>query len=105
MDEGQGIPSPEMCENWHLQIFNSSFGPSEGEEADRIVFYHPSTDSDELKCKSVGFAEASVRFADAFFTDDDDDNGSEGNLRSCHTQVSFLTKSMFQIQGDPSGCS
>ena len=71
-----------------MQIFNSCFGPSEGEEAKRIVFYHPATDSDELKCKSVGFAEASVRFADAFFADDDN-NGPEGNLRSCHTQVSL----------------
>ena len=71
------------------QIFNSSFGPSEGEEAERIVFYHPPTDSDELKCKSVGFAEASVRFADAFFADDDNGNGSGNNLRSCHTQVSL----------------
>ena len=51
------------------------------------MFYHPATDSDELKCKSVGFAEASVRFADAFFADDN--SGSDGNLRSCHTQVSL----------------
>ena len=70
-----------------MQIFNSSFGPREGEEAKRIVFYHPATDSDDLKCKSVGFAEASVRFADAFFADDDN-SSSEGNLRTCYTQVS-----------------
>ena len=80
-----------------LQIFNSSFGPSEGEEAERIVFYHPPTDSDELKCKSVGFAEASVRFADAFFADDD--NGNSGNnLRSCHTQVSLSFLSRFYVR-------
>ena len=52
------------------------------------MFYHPATDSEELKCKSVGFAEASVSFTDAFFPDADSGDGA-GNIRSCHTQVSF----------------
>lgn len=69
-------------------------GPREGEEAKRIVFYHPATDSEDLKCKSVGFAEASVRFSDAFFADGD----TEGNLRSCHTQVSFSQLSLIIIR-------
>ena len=50
------------------------------------MFYHPATDSEELKCKSVGFAEASVSFTDAFFPDTDSGDAA-GNIRSCHTQV------------------
>ena len=66
-----------------FQIFNSTFGPNEGEEAERIVFYHPNTDSEELKCKSVGFAEASINFARAFFPEEE---RRAGSVRSCHTQ-------------------
>lgn len=45
-------------------IFNSSWGPNEGEEEEKIVFYHPKEDTE--KTKHVGLIEALVRFMSVF---------------------------------------
>ena len=45
-------------------IFNSSWGPEEGEEEKKIVYYFPTEDAD--KSKHVGLIEALVRFMSVF---------------------------------------
>ncbi|GAB6032648.1 vacuolar fusion protein ccz1 [Chamberlinius hualienensis] len=47
-------------------IFNSTFGPREGEEYNKIFYYYPpDTDKDE-QVRSVGFCEAMVKFTETF---------------------------------------
>ncbi|PZC81425.1 hypothetical protein B5X24_HaOG212630 [Helicoverpa armigera] len=43
-------------------IFNSSFGPREGDELQRILFYHPSQASADTQKMQVGLCEAVVKF-------------------------------------------
>ncbi|CAH0585665.1 unnamed protein product [Chrysodeixis includens] len=47
-------------------IFNSSFGPREGEELQRILFYHPSQTSADTQKMQVGLCEAVVKFMSTF---------------------------------------
>ncbi|XP_075977696.1 vacuolar fusion protein CCZ1 isoform X2 [Anticarsia gemmatalis] len=47
-------------------IFNSSFGPREGEEFKRILFYHPSQTSPDAQKMQVGLCEAVVKFMSTF---------------------------------------
>lgn len=47
-------------------IFNSSFGPREGEELKRILFYHPSQTSPDAQKMQVGLCEAVVKFMSTF---------------------------------------
>lgn len=68
-------------------IFNSSWGPKEGEEEKKIVYYFPAED-DADKSKHVGLIEALVRFMSVF---------SQAPAKVQHTQKS---KSVF-IQVEP----
>ncbi len=47
-------------------VFNSTFGPREGEEEKKIVFYHPAEDAASKRAQNVGFAEACVNFCRVF---------------------------------------
>ncbi|KAJ8731308.1 hypothetical protein PYW07_004472 [Mythimna separata] len=47
-------------------IFNSSFGPREGDELQRILFYHPSQTSADAQKMQVGLCEAVVKFMSTF---------------------------------------
>ncbi|CAB3220751.1 unnamed protein product [Arctia plantaginis] len=47
-------------------IFNSSFGPREGDELKRILFYHPSQTSPDAQKMQVGLCEAVVKFMSTF---------------------------------------
>lgn len=46
-------------------IFNSNYGPTEGEEEKKILFFYPEIDKNE-KLKDVGFIEAIVKFTGTF---------------------------------------
>ena len=47
-------------------IFNSSWGPREGEEEKKIIYYWPPEEEAEEKTKHVGLVEALVRFMSVF---------------------------------------
>ncbi|KPI95570.1 Vacuolar fusion protein CCZ1-like [Papilio xuthus] len=47
-------------------IFNSTFGPKEGEELKRILFFHPSQISADARKIQVGLCEAVVKFMSTF---------------------------------------
>ncbi|XP_046370029.2 vacuolar fusion protein CCZ1 homolog [Haliotis rufescens] len=47
-------------------IFNSEYGPREGEEEKKIMFYHPSTSDIDTKIKNIGLSEAIVKFTETF---------------------------------------
>ncbi|CAO1339101.1 unnamed protein product [Diamesa serratosioi] len=47
-------------------IFNSSYGPLEGREDEKIIFYHPQDTSQNSKIKDVGLAEALIKFTGTF---------------------------------------
>lgn len=47
-------------------IFNSSFGPKEGDELKRILFYHPTETSPDVQKMQVGLCEAVVKFMFTF---------------------------------------
>ena len=52
-------------------IYNSSFGPKEGEEAKKIIFFHDNSSQDvDTQTKHVGISEAMVRFAQTFNNQD-----------------------------------
>lgn len=46
-------------------IFNTSYGPREGEEEKKILFYYPEIDKNE-KLKEIGFIEALIKFTGTF---------------------------------------
>ncbi|KAJ0176583.1 hypothetical protein K1T71_007762 [Dendrolimus kikuchii] len=47
-------------------IFNSNFGPKEGEELKRILFFHPSQPGPDARKMQVGLCEAVVKFMSTF---------------------------------------
>ncbi|CAH0398316.1 unnamed protein product [Chilo suppressalis] len=47
-------------------IFNSSFGPKEGEELKRVLFFHPNHISPDARKNQVGLCEAVVKFMSTF---------------------------------------
>ncbi|XP_052814392.1 vacuolar fusion protein CCZ1 homolog isoform X2 [Mya arenaria] len=47
-------------------IFNPTYGPREGEEHKKIMFYYPKTEDIDTKIKKVGLCEALVTFACTF---------------------------------------
>lgn len=59
-------------------IYNSSFGPKEGEEEKKILFYHPQETDIDSKVKDVGLCEAIVKFSSTFTNDD--------SVQAMHTQ-------------------
>ncbi len=72
-------------------IFNSAFGPREGEEHLKTVFYHPTEDDRDKRAQNVGFAEASFNFAQAFsHPDKDDDKGQCKVVSTKKTKTAFL---------------
>ncbi|XP_037093839.1 vacuolar fusion protein CCZ1 homolog [Pollicipes pollicipes] len=50
-------------------IFNSTFGPREGEEEKKVIYYHPRNTDINAQVKDVGLVEALVQFARTFNTE------------------------------------
>ncbi|XP_053684156.1 vacuolar fusion protein CCZ1 homolog [Sabethes cyaneus] len=59
-------------------IFNSQFGPKEGEEEKKILFYHPQETDIDSKVKDVGLCEAIIKFSSTFTNDE--------SVHALHTQ-------------------
>ncbi|XP_055310576.1 vacuolar fusion protein CCZ1 homolog [Sitodiplosis mosellana] len=51
-------------------IFNSKYGSTEGEEKNKIMFYHPSENELDTKIKDIGLCEAIVKFTNTFTADE-----------------------------------
>ena len=64
-------------------VFNSNFGPKEGEEHNRILYYYPTGTDIDIQIKSVGLCEAVIQFTGTFTID---------HCQSIHTQK---TRQMF----------
>lgn len=47
-------------------IFNSQFGPEEGEEHKKILFYHPQDVDTDIQIRNVGLSEAVLKFTETF---------------------------------------
>ncbi|XP_033106088.1 vacuolar fusion protein CCZ1 homolog [Anneissia japonica] len=47
-------------------IYNPDYGPREGEEHKKILFYHPEKENIDTKIKNVGLSEAVVKFTQTF---------------------------------------
>ena len=60
-----------------LFLFNSTWGPKEGEEDKKIVFFYPPETEENDQVKTVGLIEAVVRFGQTF---------SNKPAQSLHTQ-------------------
>lgn len=67
-------------------IYNSSFGPGEGQEAQRILFYHPAGDEERVKSQNVGFSEACTNFASVFFSS----GSGEKCVQTLKTKTAFF---------------
>ncbi|ELT94377.1 hypothetical protein CAPTEDRAFT_170709 [Capitella teleta] len=67
-------------------VFNSNFGPREGEEHKRILFYHPSAIDIDTKIKQVGLCEAIIKFSQTF-TDEPCSNVHTQKTRQLFLQV------------------
>ncbi|XP_065826343.1 vacuolar fusion protein CCZ1 homolog [Oscarella lobularis] len=50
-------------------IYNSTFGPREGQEHEKILFYMPDDVSLDTKIRNVGLSEAMVKFTETFSPD------------------------------------
>jgi len=53
----------------YFLVYNPLFGPGEGNELDRIIYYFPEEDSDCVKQQNVGLSEAAVNFSKIFDCD------------------------------------
>ncbi|XP_033735365.1 vacuolar fusion protein CCZ1 homolog [Pecten maximus] len=58
-------------------VFNASYGPREGEEEKKIMFYHPKSNDIDTRIKQVGLCEAVVKFTETF---------ADKSCNSIHTQ-------------------
>jgi hypothetical protein len=47
-------------------IFNSLYGPKEGEELQKILYYYPITDHADVQIKNVGLVEGIIQFTGTF---------------------------------------
>ncbi|XP_044269860.1 vacuolar fusion protein CCZ1 homolog [Tribolium madens] len=47
-------------------IFNSLYGPKEGEELKKILYYYPITDNADVQIKNVGLVEGIIQFTGTF---------------------------------------
>ncbi|XP_066144360.1 vacuolar fusion protein CCZ1 homolog isoform X1 [Euwallacea fornicatus] len=47
-------------------IFNSSFGPKEGEELKKILFYYPTTDNTSVQVENLSLVEGVIKFTQTF---------------------------------------
>ncbi|XP_058066803.1 vacuolar fusion protein CCZ1 homolog [Anopheles bellator] len=70
-------------------IFNTAFGPKEGEEEKKVLFYHPQDTDIDSKIKDVGLSEAIIKFSNTFTNDD--------SVQTLHTQKSC----QFYYQPEP----
>uniref|UniRef100_A0A182J4K2 CCZ1/INTU/HSP4 first Longin domain-containing protein n=1 Tax=Anopheles atroparvus TaxID=41427 RepID=A0A182J4K2_ANOAO len=70
-------------------IFNSAFGPKEGEEEKKVLFYHPQDTDIDTKIKDVGLSEAIIKFSNTFTKDD--------SVQTMHTQKTC----QFYFQPEP----
>ncbi|XP_010787430.1 vacuolar fusion protein CCZ1 homolog [Notothenia coriiceps] len=69
---GLGSVSPRMASGMQEKqftasllnffVYNPTFGPREGEEEKKILFYHPSEVEKNEKIRNVGLCEAIVQF-------------------------------------------
>jgi len=50
-------------------LFNSNWGPREGQEEEKIIYYWPPETDANSKCRSVGLVEAVIRFGETFSKD------------------------------------
>ncbi|XP_048575967.1 vacuolar fusion protein CCZ1 homolog isoform X2 [Nematostella vectensis] len=50
-------------------IFNSTYGPREGEEHEKIILYIPTEEDIDRKIKTIGLCEALVKFTETFAPD------------------------------------
>lgn len=85
--------SPSPCGHPRLlrfMLYNSSFGPREGEEHKKIVFYHPAEHSEQEQATNVGFAEACHNFCSVFSRpnegEDDASPALDGRVRVVRTR-------------------
>lgn len=77
-------PSRGSAKLLRFLIYNSDWGPREGQELEKIVFYHPAEDGDRARRQNVGFAEGCSNFA-AVFTGPRG-GGAPGQCRFVNTQ-------------------
>lgn len=56
--------SPVSLQNFY--IYNPTYGPREGEEHKKVLFFHPANTHLDVQIRSVGLSEAVVQFADEF---------------------------------------
>ncbi|XP_005097300.1 vacuolar fusion protein CCZ1 homolog [Aplysia californica] len=61
----------------HFYVFNTEYGPKEGEEHKKILFFHPPDVDIDTQVKRIGLSEAVTRFAATF---------SDKPCQSMHTQ-------------------
>ncbi|XP_050315800.1 vacuolar fusion protein CCZ1 homolog [Anthonomus grandis grandis] len=47
-------------------IFNSLFGPKEGEELQKLLYYYPTTDNTDIQIESIGLVEGIIKFTETF---------------------------------------
>ncbi|KAF6041470.1 hypothetical protein EB796_000216 [Bugula neritina] len=47
-------------------VFNDTYGPKEGEEIKKVLYYYPPTADENKKCKDVGLVEAMIKFVETF---------------------------------------
>ena len=71
---GSGSNRPKLTK---LSVFNTSWGPREGEEEQKIVYFWPPETEINDQVKTVGLIEAVVRFGQTF---------SQQPTHSLHTQ-------------------
>lgn len=47
-------------------IYNPTYGPKEGQEHKKVLFYHPESENPDIKVNNVGLCEALVQFAKTY---------------------------------------
>ncbi|CAC5425400.1 Vacuolar fusion protein CCZ1 homolog B,Vacuolar fusion protein CCZ1 homolog [Mytilus coruscus] len=63
-------------------VFNSEYGPREGDEEKKIMYYYPKNDHIDTKIKQIGLCEAICKFTETF---------SDKPCQSLHTQKTRQT--------------
>ncbi|CAG5132726.1 unnamed protein product [Candidula unifasciata] len=69
--------SPSSVALLNFFVFNTEYGPKEGEEHKKILYFYPPEVDLDTKIKRIGLSEAVVKFADTF---------SDKPCQSLHTQ-------------------
>ncbi|XP_066939056.1 vacuolar fusion protein CCZ1 homolog isoform X2 [Macrobrachium rosenbergii] len=66
----ENISEPKLL---NLFIFNATYGQKEGQEHEKILFYHPISQNIDTQVRNIGLAEAITRFSSNFKKDGDCD--------------------------------